>query len=144
MSTEADRRRLVPATPTEADLAEIAKPLPRLRDVASKYDRFGRKQARATDTLLFVRAIPGLLGRMRTVPRTAVVEERLVEDAEEILLACPCTHRPVVPRDELRKCPGCERWYWWMEPATVYVLYGNMPVPGQPPEIGNPEPELES
>lgn len=99
-------------------------------DPTRRYDRLHRLEPRQFPITTFLRAVPGLPARMREVPRRAIVDEQLQEDAEEVLLKCPCGHQPAIPRNDLTKCAGCERWYFWA--IRAWVIYGEM----EPPAAG--------
>lgn len=99
-------------------------------DGTRRYDRLGRVEPRQFPITTLLGAVPGATARMRRVPGTAVVEERVQEGAEDVLLSCPCGRQPAIPRRDLTKCPGCERWYFWA--IQVWVLYGEMEPPAIP------------
>jgi hypothetical protein len=67
-------------------------------------------------------------GRVRRVPARAVVESGLDGEGFFSLVTCPCGARPVA-RIQLKKCPGCERHYVDIAEGTVYVAYGDGPLP---------------
>ena len=80
--------------------------------------------------LVIARADPS---RVRRVPDSGVEDQGSDEDGAFAFVDCPCSSRPVV-RDRIAKCPGCERWYVYIEGRQVYVTYGEM----APPPIAGP------
>lgn len=97
-------------------------------------DRLGRPQdfTTAGGASWQIATFPHLhLPRMRKVPPRAIAETR----DNEYLIECACGAHPVIERDldEFQQCGGCQRYYlaWREDP---WVFYGDMPVPGAPPE----------
>lgn len=94
----------------------------------TEYDGFGRRQLyrpfRLPFWLLFIARIEP--ARVRRVPASAIVEERLDDDVS--LVACPCGAHPVVS-SQLAKCGGCERYFARIEVGHIYVAYGAMAPP---------------
>lgn len=94
-----------------------------------EHDFLGRQVPRRQGIegyLLFIARISP--GRVRSVPARAVLEEGVDDDGPFAMVACPCEARPVVT-SRLAKCPGCQRWYVYVEGGRAFVTYGAMTPP---------------
>lgn len=98
-------------------------------EIEQRYDRLGRRLPRRLPMTHFIElAVRSKPDRLREVPRRAVADDGVDDDGHFAMVECPCGGKPIV-RYPIEKCGGCERYYVLVAP-TVFVLYGDMALPG--------------
>lgn len=98
-------------------------------EIEQRYDRLGRRLPRRLPVTHYIElAMRSAPERCRQVPRAAIAEDGVDEDGHFAMVECPCGRKPIV-RYQIEKCGGCARYYVLTAP-TVFVLYGDMVLPG--------------